>query len=730
MRILVLLILSVSISAQTDSEPTITGVVPNQMTVGRPADLVINGSGFTNQTTAVVDGKPHSIQFSSDKQLTLHLTADEVGSARTITLTVQQPDPQGGTVESAPKNLQVVMDTSRLVISSASPTTLTVGGGDQQVTLTGTGFSDKNTVLVNGTQVAATFTGPTSLTVTVPASMLAASGSINLAVATPTASGGRRISAPVTIQIATASASTNALATATIDSTISVPTSLKLQGHLTISTEGIKTRGNCGSNKSATHEGKIWGVQVVDDLAFPPASGIAKVPGMNFPLYKVDNNTYFLPRYDFKGTTIKINTAGQNFEGQIRTNKLGLPVVDFSNLNFTQAGVLLHALQQSDAQSQIKQQVASATIKVSIIKISVPAAANPGVDAGTIGDKLAQIITHPDDPADAIQQLLAGGVLTLPATNFRPLIRLAVNSTISRSKVLDQTALAFDGSSLQAEMNDLEHFQASYGTGLTPDEGGTLTLIVDEPCLQFTAAPVFGNQTLTPAITFRYRYDYFDSNIRNYLKFRAEGQTSQSTVNYFQRAQVQLDLGRNLNFKEGPKSTKVSPLFLSTSLTGIFSLGSAQSQTTPPGPTPTPTPGNSNLPYDWRLGGRFQVLLPFMKGLNFLPGSNSRPLISVDAGGAGNRINNVTTGPDFQVTGLFAYSATMQPRFTIDLNGNAAWSNTARFAGHSSVGYIRLQSRFNLTSDYDFLVRYECGRQSPDYRKSCTWQSGFAFVTR
>jgi hypothetical protein len=720
-RIVVLLILSVSLSAQTD-EPKIAGVVPNQLTAGRAADLVISGSGFTNQATAVVDGKPHPVQVNSDKQITLHLDADAVGSAHTLTIVIQQPDPQGGSVESAPANLQVIMDTSHPVINSTNPTTFTPGAGDQQISLTGTGFSAANKVLANGTEVATTVNGPTSLTATIPASMLTAAGSINVAVATPTASGGRRISPPVTIPIATALANINGTAIAPIDPSIAVPSSLKLQGHLTISTEGIKTRGNCGSNKSATQEGKIWGVQVNDDLTFPGTTGVAKVPGMNYPLYRVDNNTYLLPRYDIKGSTIKINTSGQNFEGQIRTNKLGLPIIDFSNLDFAQAGQLLHALQQADAQSQVKQQVANATIKVSIIKISVPAAANPGVDAGTIGDKLAQIIARPDDPADAIQQLLTGGVLTLPASPGRPAIRLAVSSAISQSEVLEQTALAFDGSNLEAEMNDLEHFESSY------QNGAGLTLIVDEPCLQFTAAPVFGNQTLTPAITFRYRYDYFDSNIRNYLKFRAEGQTAQSTVNYFQRAQAQLDLGRNLNFKIGQKSANTSPLFLSTSLTGVFSLGSAQTPATPPGPTPAPA--NTNLPYDWRFGGKFQVLLPFMKGLNFLPGSQSRPMISIDASGAGSRINNVTTGPDFQVTSLFAYSATMQPRFTVDINGNAAWSNTARFAGHSSAGYIRLQSRFNLTSDYDFLVRYECGRQSPDYRKSCAWQSGFAFVTR
>lgn len=721
MRIFVLLMLSISMSAQSDGDLIITSVVPDKLTVGKPADLTINGSGFTNQAVALVDGKAHPVQFSSNQKITLHLEPDEVGSARTIMLLVQEPDPQGGTLESAPFKFQVVVDTSRPVINSTNPTTLTAGGGDQALTVTGTGFTNLNKVLVNGTEMATTFNGPTSLTITVPANMAATTGSINLAVASPTASGGRRISSPFAIQIGAAPViSRVAGGVAQVDTSISVPSSIKLRGHLTISTDGIRTRGSCGSNKSATQEGKIWGVQaVIEELTLPGAS---KVEKMRFPLYVVSGqeNTFLLPRYDFKGSTIKINTSGQTFEGQLKANRLGFPIIDFSNLDFTQAGVLLHALQQADAESQVKQQAASATISVSIIKIRVPAAANASVGSTNIAKMLETIISTPD----GLQQVLQGGVVSLPESETPGIvIRLSdVSATVSKSVVLDSSALSFDGSNLQLEISDLEHFQSSY------ENGGNLTLIVDEPCLQFTAAPVFGNQTLTPAITFRYRYDYFDSNIRNYFKLRAEGQTAQSTVNYFQRAQVQVDLGRNLNYadsttKKSNKSTNPSPLFLSTSLTGTFSLGSAQN------PAPAP-PTNTNLPYEWRFGGKFQVLLPFLQGLNFLPGSQSRPLISIDASGAGSRMNNVTTAPDFQLTGVFAYSATMQPRFTIDLNGNAAWSNTNRFAGHSSVGYIRMQSRFNLTSDYDFLVRYECGRQSPDYRKSCTWQSGFAFVTR
>lgn len=234
------------------------------------------------------------------------------------------------------------------------------------------------------------------------------------------------------------------------------------------------------------------------------------------------------------------------------------------------------------------------------------------------------------------------------------------------------------------------------------DPGNKDIWIVDEPCLQVSLAPTLsGGETITAA-TFRFRYDWFSNPGEHFLKIRAEGDTA-SSGDFFQRLEVKIDGG--WNFKKG------SWLF-TTGGTSSYSLSRQGSQTKE----------------EWKAGGKAQLYGPSILGfLSALPGAGTKPVASLEFAAAGGDASS-TRKTNFLGTGELGLTSRLNSRLSFDLSGFAGWSDQARFAGHREFGYIRIQGRYNVSKDWDYLVRYECGRKNPDYRKFCGWQSGLTMV--
>jgi Divergent InlB B-repeat domain len=76
-------------------------------------------------------------------------------------------------------------------LTSLSPTTVTVGGPDFVLTVTGTNFISSSVIQWNGLPLATTFVSSGRLTATVPASNIAASGTISITVVNPEPGGGQ-----------------------------------------------------------------------------------------------------------------------------------------------------------------------------------------------------------------------------------------------------------------------------------------------------------------------------------------------------------------------------------------------------------------------------------------------------------------------------------------------------------------------------------------------------------
>lgn len=85
-------------------------------------------------------------------------------------------------------------------VSSLSPSSAIVGSGPVTVTVAGANFTQSSTVMLGGTSSRSSFVSSSGLTVSIPASMLSAAGSIGVSVVTPAPGGGTSSPAIFTVQ--------------------------------------------------------------------------------------------------------------------------------------------------------------------------------------------------------------------------------------------------------------------------------------------------------------------------------------------------------------------------------------------------------------------------------------------------------------------------------------------------------------------------------------------------
>ena len=117
--------------------PVLSSVSPNTLNAGSGnTTITVNGSGFAQQSSVLLNGTALTTTFGSSTQLTAVVPAAQLASAGSFAVTVVTPSPGGGTSNAV--NLTV------LIVVAVSPTTPTLNVTQrQQFTATVTGSSNQ-----------------------------------------------------------------------------------------------------------------------------------------------------------------------------------------------------------------------------------------------------------------------------------------------------------------------------------------------------------------------------------------------------------------------------------------------------------------------------------------------------------------------------------------------------------------------------------------------------------
>jgi 6-phosphogluconolactonase (cycloisomerase 2 family) len=184
--------------------PSITSMSPNSAATGGSAfTLTVNGTNFVSTSLVSFGGTARTTMFISSTQLTASIDAAAIAAPGTMTVTVTNPAPGGGT--SNPVNFTISGGPNPVpTISSLSPNVATFGGPAFTLTVYDTvgnpSFVPGSVIRWNGTDRLTAFGSSFQLTAQIPASDIAATGTAAVAVFNPAPGGG--ISNSLTFTIA------------------------------------------------------------------------------------------------------------------------------------------------------------------------------------------------------------------------------------------------------------------------------------------------------------------------------------------------------------------------------------------------------------------------------------------------------------------------------------------------------------------------------------------------
>jgi hypothetical protein len=149
--------------------------------------LTVNGSNFVQVSTVDWNGSALPTTFVSASKLTAAVPQADIATAGTPKVTVVNPSPGGGT--STP-SLTFTVNNPVPSLSSITPTTTPALGPAFTLTVNGSNFVTKSSVLWNGTALTTTYVSAAQVTAAVPATDIAAPGTATVTVSNPTPGGG------------------------------------------------------------------------------------------------------------------------------------------------------------------------------------------------------------------------------------------------------------------------------------------------------------------------------------------------------------------------------------------------------------------------------------------------------------------------------------------------------------------------------------------------------------
>ena len=160
--------------------PTLASLSPASVAAGS-TDFVLtaNGTNFVSGTTILWNGASLSTAVASATELTAKVASAQIASPGTVSIRVMKPD----STTSGTLNLTVTGSSFRL--TAISPPAVTAGSGSFTLTATGVGFVSGAAITLNDAALTTSFDSATQLHATVPASAVAAAGTITVGVTNP-----------------------------------------------------------------------------------------------------------------------------------------------------------------------------------------------------------------------------------------------------------------------------------------------------------------------------------------------------------------------------------------------------------------------------------------------------------------------------------------------------------------------------------------------------------------
>jgi len=165
--------------AVSNPAPTLTSVTPASIYAGSPdTTFTLTGTNFDVSSVAMAGNTGLATTFVSPTQLTAVVPAAALASVGTLSLTVSNPAPGGGTSQAVP----VTLRQPPAKLTSLSPASATVGSSSVTVTITGSYFTPTAVVYLGFAPLATTYISPTSIQFTVPSQNLTYTGNLNVLV--------------------------------------------------------------------------------------------------------------------------------------------------------------------------------------------------------------------------------------------------------------------------------------------------------------------------------------------------------------------------------------------------------------------------------------------------------------------------------------------------------------------------------------------------------------------
>jgi len=190
--------------------PQISSVVPDTASAGAaPVVVTINcsncnifsGPNFeTFEATLLINGSPRQVNSFTDTQLVTTLSASDLATAGTISISVVNPDPTVGPSNQFPFTVTQATSNPQPTLVSASDASVPQGWPGFPLTVYGTGFVAGSVVQWGGLDRQTTAVSSTELQAAIPASDLTSPGTVQVSVTNPSPGGGTTSTLPIQVQ--------------------------------------------------------------------------------------------------------------------------------------------------------------------------------------------------------------------------------------------------------------------------------------------------------------------------------------------------------------------------------------------------------------------------------------------------------------------------------------------------------------------------------------------------